>query len=94
MNSYDNRLNPEFDSFEEPKSTYQAPTTPITPIKVEKFSGFFEFLWKDRIDFNTIQLGTLNNGIFEKTELETDKGSSSSSPLVKLKIKKYHSSVL
>lgn len=41
MDSFDNRLNPEFDSFEEPKSTYQAPTTPITPIKVEKFSGFF-----------------------------------------------------
>jgi hypothetical protein len=48
---------------------------------------------KEKFDFNTILLGTLSNGIFEKTSIETD-NSSNSTPCSKLKLKKYHSSLL
>lgn len=47
---------------EEFRNTPSTPITPITPIKIERFTGFFE-----RFDFTSIQLGTLNNGIFERT---------------------------
>lgn len=63
---------------------------PITPVKVEKFKGFM--MAKEKFDFNSILLGTLSNGVFEKTAVETDL-SSSSTPS-RLKLKKYHSSLL
>ena len=40
------------------------PNTPITPVKIEKFGGFLSFMSAKRIDLNSIQFGTLNNGIF------------------------------
>lgn len=67
-----------------------ATQAPITPVKIEKFKGFL--MAKEKFDFNSILLGTLSNGVFEKTALETDL-SSTSTPS-KLKLKKYHSSLL
>jgi hypothetical protein len=48
------------------------PSTPITPVKIEKFNEFLSFMSTKRIDLNSIQFGTLNNGIFEKSEVDAN----------------------
>ena len=47
-----------------------------------------------RIDLQSIQFGTLNNGVFEKAEAEDKISMDSSSYGGKLHMKKYNSSVL
>jgi len=46
-----------------------------------------------KIDPHSIQFGTLNNGIFEKAEAEDKTSMDSSSPVSKLHLKKYNSSL-
>lgn len=46
-----------------------------------------------RIDIQSIQFGTLSNGIFEKAEAEDKTSMDSSSPGGKLHLKKYNSSL-
>lgn len=46
-----------------------------------------------RIDLQSIQFGTLNNGIFEKTEVEAEKSSIDETPSGKLQLKRYSSSL-
>ena len=65
------------------------PQAPVTPVKVERFTSF-EALAKNSIDFSAIKFGCLNNGIFEKTEVDTDK---SNSPDSACKLKRFHSSM-
>jgi hypothetical protein len=70
---------------------------PITPVKVEKFLGLQQFMTMsmltDRIDLGSIQIGTLSNGVFEKTEMDSEKSFSTPSPS-KFCMKRYHSSML
>lgn len=76
------------------------PNTPITPVKIEKFGGFLSFMSAKRIDLNSIQFGTLNNGIFEKSEIDANEKTNDQyvptadplPPIHHLHIKRYNSS--
>jgi hypothetical protein len=62
-------------------------------VKIEKFGEFLSFMSSKRIDLQSIQFGTLNNGIFEKTEVEAEKSSIDETPSTKLQLKRYSSSL-
>ena len=48
------------------KNDYVTPSTPITPVKIQRFDDFLSFVNNKRLDLGTIQFVTLSNGIFEK----------------------------
>ena len=63
----------------------------VTPVKIERFTSF-EALARSRIDFSAIKFGCLNNnGIFEKSPVDTEKSASKAEPVFQLK--RYSSSM-